>query len=341
MKVIRFFLFPFSVIYNIVTSIRNLFFDIGIFKSTSFSVPVIVVGNLNVGGTGKSPQIEYLIRLLYNTYKIAVLSRGYKRKRKGFILLKSFHTAQDVGDEPLQFYKKFINIDVAVDSNRVNGISQLLEKQKNIEVVLLDDAFQHRKVKAAYYILLTKYNDLYSDDFLLPTGNLRESRRGAKRANSIVVTKCPKNLSKEEQKEIEKRLNILPNQKVFFSTIDYNENLKSKKELLTIDGLKNKEVVLVTGIANPKPLLEYLENKKVKFIHLKYPDHHHFSNEDISKIKTNFDDFSSNNKIILTTEKDYVRLENKLDDLFYLEIKNRFLIGSNNFDAEIQNFIKK
>ncbi|MDG1160530.1 MAG: tetraacyldisaccharide 4'-kinase, partial [Flavobacteriaceae bacterium] len=187
MSLLRFFLYPFSLLYDLVTRIRNLFYDLGFFKSKTFSIPIIAVGNLSVGGTGKTPQIEYLIKVLQNNYKIAVLSRGYKRKTKGFILIDGTHTSEDVGDEPLQFFKKFPKVCVAVDENRVNGIRELQQKQ-SIDVVLLDDAYQHRKVKADCYILLTKFDDLYTDDFVLPTGNLRENKGGAKRAHIIIVT---------------------------------------------------------------------------------------------------------------------------------------------------------
>lgn len=340
MKLIRFLLFPFAVIYDVITSLRNKLFDLGILKSTSFSVPVIVVGNLNVGGTGKTPQIEYLIRLLKKNFKIAVLSRGYKRKTKGFLLLNSTHSAEDVGDEPLQFFKKFTGINVAVDTDRTNGIQQLLKKETLPEVVLLDDAFQHRKVKAGYYVLLTKYNDLFSDDFLLPTGNLRESRRGVRRANLIIVTKCPKNLSQEKQKTIINKMNLSPEQEVFFSAIIYDEELKGT-DSITINDLKEKEVLLITGIANPDPLLNHLKTKGIKYRHLKYPDHHHFSNDDLVKIKTTFNSLKSKERVLLTTEKDYVRLEKDIADLNYIEIKTSFLEGKKLFDSHIHNFISK
>ena len=205
MKVLRFILFPFAILYDLVTRIRNFFFNTGIFYQTSFKTPVIVVGNLSVGGTGKTPQIEYLIRLLKNNFKTAVLSRGYKRETKGFVLLNENHVAIDVGDEPLQYFQKFGNIDVAVCANRVKGITNLI-KSNIPEVILLDDAFQHRKVKGSFYILLTKFDDLFMDDFLLPMGRLRESREGAKRADIILVTKCPDDLTKESQKLIKKKV---------------------------------------------------------------------------------------------------------------------------------------
>ncbi|XRE42153.1 Tetraacyldisaccharide 4'-kinase [Tenacibaculum discolor] len=342
MKLLRFLLFPFAVLYDAITRIRNWFFNLGILKSTSFDIPVIAVGNLSVGGTGKSPQIEYLIRLLKDDYNIAVLSRGYKRKTEGFQLVNDTHTAEDVGDEPLQFYKKFKkDIIVAVDADRTNGIQQLLQNDIPPQVVLLDDAYQHRKVTASSYILLTKYNDLYVDDFVLPTGNLRESRRGAKRASVIVVTKCPENLSKSEQGKIVRKINPKSYQKVFFTTIAYDENIKGTDDEFAIADLQHKEVLLVTGIANPTPLLNFLKEKKVSFKHLNFPDHHNFTQQDISTIKKTFDELPSQQKINLTTEKDYMRLEGKIDRLNYISIKSKFLSEDEIFDSLVLEEIKK
>lgn len=333
MKFIRFLLFPFAILYDLITSIRNVLFDKNILKSTKFSVPVIAVGNLNVGGTGKTPQIEYLIRLLKHTHKVAVLSRGYKRKTKGFQVLNNIHSAEDVGDEPLQFFKKFDDITVAVDADRTNGIHNLLERKNSPNVILLDDAFQHRKVTASFYVLLTKYNDLYTDDFLLPTGNLRESRRGAERANVIIVTKCPEDLSEKRQKEIVGKMNLKTNQQVFFSSIAYADFIKGR-EILSFSELKKQEIILVTGIANPNPLIEFLTKQKVIFTHLKYQDHYNFTEKDINDIK-----IKAENKLILTTEKDFVRLNNKLDSLYYLPIETRFLANSAEFDKVIKTHI--
>ena len=340
MKLLRFLLFPFAILYDLITSIRNFLFDVNIFESTEFDIPVIAVGNLSVGGTGKTPQIEYLINLLQNDYKVAVLSRGYKRKTEGFILLNDSHSAEDVGDEPLQFFKKYSNIKVAVDANRTNGISQLLLQKEKPDVVLLDDAFQHRKVKAGFYVLLTKYNDLYSNDFLLPTGNLRESGRGAKRADIIVVTKCPSFLSSEEKIQIRKKLKATDNQQVLFSTISYANAIKGKNEIET-KKLSDLEIVLVTGIANPKPMLQFLKELNVNYAHLNFPDHHHFTENDINKINSQFDGISNTNKIILTTEKDYMRLANKIESLYYLPIKTQILDNSEKFDKNIQEFVKR
>lgn len=324
MKLFRLLLFPFAILYDMVTSIRNWLFNINVLKSTSFKIPVIAVGNLNVGGTGKTPQIEYLIRLLKNDYQLAVVSRGYKRKTKGFQIVNKLHTAEDVGDEPLQFYKKFKEITVAVDSDRTNGIQQLLKSKNPPNIVLLDDAFQHRKVKAKIYILLTQYNDLYTDDFMLPTGNLRESKRGAKRADYIIVTKCPLNLTLKQRNKIIKKLKPKKHQKILFSTISYNTVLKGKEKLLVSD-LKDKQVVLVTGIANPNPLLNYLATKNIQFKHLQYPDHHYFSESDLANIQQTFDKITTKNKIILTTEKDYTRLENKINGIYCITIHTEFL----------------
>ena len=249
MKQVRFLLFPFAALYYLITSFRNFLFDKKVLKSTSFSIPVIIVGNLSVGGTGKTPQIEYLIRLLSDTFKIAVLSRGYKRKTKGFFWVHKNASVDEVGDEPLQFFKKFKNIHVAVDESRVHGIQQLLENQKP-EVVLLDDAFQHRKLKGSFYILLTSYANLFVNDFLLPVGNLRESGSGAKRANTIIITKCPKDLSEKEQQKIIKKIKPLKNQRVFFTEISYSETVKGNDNM-NLQDLVDFEILLVTGIANP------------------------------------------------------------------------------------------
>ena len=337
MKFLRFLLFPFAIIYDLITSIRNFFFEAGVFKQTSFQTPVIVVGNLSVGGTGKTPQIEYLIRLLKERYKVAVLSRGYKRKTKGFVLLDKNNTVEDVGDEPLQYFKKFKNINVAVDVNRVEGIERLI-KEKSPEIILLDDAYQHRKVKGSFYILLTKFNDLFADDFILPTGNLRESRRGAKRSDVILVTKCPEDITIHQQEKIKKKLEKY-NKIVLFTTISYAEKLSGSSKI-TLDELKEYEVLLITGIANPKPFTNFLKQKQINFQHLKFSDHHHFSLKEISEINKRLEDFKSTKKIILTTEKDYTRLADKLKQVSFLEIETKFLDDKGSFfDALINSQI--
>jgi tetraacyldisaccharide 4'-kinase len=331
MIILRYLLFPFSILYGIITSIRNFLFDKGFLKSYFFDIPIIAVGNLSVGGTGKTPQIEYLIRLLSSKYKIATLSRGYKRKSEGFVLADVNSNAEILGDEPFQMHQKFPTINVAVDADRKNGIETLLELKDKPEVILLDDAFQHRKVKAGFYILLSSYDDLFCDDFMLPTGNLRESRSGAKRANLIIITKCPKDLSEIAQQNIEKKIGL--NVPIFFSFIDYDTKVYNEIESKSVDEIKNVDKLLLAGIAKPEHFFSYLQAEKTAT--MVYPDHHHFTEKDITEIEN-----KANNKLIITTEKDYVRLKNqKLKSLFYLPIQSSFISNGDNFDKTILNYV--
>jgi len=337
---LRKILYPLSLLYGLIITIRNYLYNSGVLKSTTFNTPIIVVGNLSVGGTGKTPQIEYLIRLLQHEYKVAVLSRGYKRKSTGFIIADETVNAEIIGDEPYQYFKKFPNIIVCVDADRTNGIQQLEALENAPDIILLDDAFQHRKVNASFNILLTPYNDLYVDDVMLPTGNLRENKLGAKRAQVIIVTKCPANISKNEQIKITKKLKPTSNQAIFFTTIDYDEELKGSSKI-NLSDVKNSEVLLFTGIANPEPLKQYLTNEEIKFKHLKYPDHHHFSKSDIEEIKLEFKNISSNNKLVLTTEKDYVRIFADLQNLEYISIKIKFVVQKASFDKLIKEYVEQ
>jgi len=328
---LRKILFPFSIIYDIITSVRNFFFDKGIFESKSYDLPVLAVGNLCVGGTGKSPMIEYLIRLVKDDFCIATLSRGYRRKSEGFVLANSASTADDLGDEPMQFHQKFAGIKVAVDADRQNGISQLIE-QVNPDAILLDDAFQHRKVTAGFYVLLTKYDSLFVDDLILPAGNLRESKRGAKRANIIVVTKCPESLSVEEQFRIRGKLYASGNQQVFFSCISYAKEVCGSEKPKLLISLKEKEFTLVTGIANPKPLVNHLNSLNLNFEHIPYKDHHNFSEKELNDL--------SKKDLIITTEKDYMRLKDSLTNVFYLPIVTEFLNDKEVFDKRVLSFLR-
>lgn len=334
MNLLRKILFPFAILYGLITSIRNFLFDKEILKSYSFDLPIIAVGNLSVGGTGKTPQIEYLIRLLSTKYKVATLSRGYKRKSEGFVLADANANAEILGDEPFQFFQKFPEILVAVDANRKNGIEQLLSQKEKPEVILLDDAYQHRKVKAGFYILLTAYGDIYADDFMLPTGNLRESRNGSKRADVVVVTKCPPNLSEAEQLSIKNKLKLAENQELFFSCIAYDDFVYSAENKISVSEIKAEPKLLLAGIAKPEPFYAYLKNEKD--ICLTYPDHHHFSENDIQDIVIQAQD-----NVIITTEKDYVRLKGKLpeEQLFYLPIQSKLLSAANQFDEKIKNYV--
>ena len=336
MKFLRNLLYPISLLYGLITSLRNYLYENGIFESNQFDTPTIIVGNLSVGGTGKTPQIEYLIRLLKDNFKVAVLSRGYKRKSEGFIIADKNVNAEIIGDEPFQYFKKFDNIIVSVDADRSNGIEQLEHLKKSPEVILLDDAFQHRKVKGGLNILLTSYSNLYVNDFMLPTGNLRENKKGAKRAEIIIVTKCPPNLSEKEQKKIIKKLRPTIYQNVFFTYIDYDSTLKGN-DSIQINELKNKEVILVTGIANSTPLVSYLKSEGVILKHLEYGDHHNFTDKNLQEIK----DLQSNNKVVLTTEKDYVRIFDKLDNLYYLPIETKFINRKNDFDNSIKKYVEQ
>ncbi|WP_299367998.1 tetraacyldisaccharide 4'-kinase [Winogradskyella sp.] len=331
MKFIRIILFPIVPIYYLVTWIRNWLYDKGIISSKFYDIPIICVGNLSTGGTGKTPVIEYLIRLLKDRKSVATLSRGYKRITDGFVLANGDANADTIGDEPFQFFRKFKDIQVAVDGNRQNGIEQLLSLENKPEVILLDDAYQHRKVRAGLNILLTAYYNLYSNDIVLPTGNLREPRSGAKRADIIIITKCPGNISETEKEKIASKLKVRPKQKLFFSHIDYAKDFVSKQGKLALHTLP--KFTLVTGIANAKPLTEFLESKQLKFNHIEYPDHYSFKPNDIEML--------SKKGLIITTEKDYVRLSNNEilePNLYYLPIKV-VLDKSDDFDDIIRKYV--
>ncbi|WP_298498622.1 tetraacyldisaccharide 4'-kinase [uncultured Algibacter sp.] len=331
MKFLRYILFPIVPIYYLVTWLRNTLYDLGIKKSVSYDFPVICVGNLSVGGTGKTPMIENLIHLLKSDYKVATLSRGYKRKTQGFQLANTNSTAETIGDEPFQFYSKFKkDIFVAVDSDRQNGIEKL--KEAHPDVILLDDAYQHRKVKAGLNVLLTTYANPYFKDIVLPTGNLREPGFGAKRAHIIVVTKCPEDLSENEKDIILKRIKPKAYQHVFFSSIVYSETLISAKNTMVINDLK--PFTLVTGIANAKPLIDFLDSKNLKFEHLNFKDHHDFTKEDLIAFEKK--------EIIVTTEKDFMRLkqfESLKDKLYYLPITVK-INDASKFNNRVLSFIK-
>jgi len=316
MQLLRILAFPFSLIYALVVYFRNVLYDSGILQSTEFKTPIVSVGNLSTGGTGKTPMIEWLLSHLSAGSGLAVLSRGYKRKTKGFVLAQPISTAEEIGDEPLQIYTKFPEVSLAVDEDRIRGIKQLVAL-KQPSLILLDDAYQHRKVKPLFSILLTSYGKLYTKDWYLPTGNLRDNKRSSKRADLIIVTKCPPDLNDESQRRIIGELNPGKDQKVLFCTLEYDINLKGKKEGLSLNGLQNKEVTLVTGIANPKPLIDFLRSAEITFDHRQYRDHHYFTEKEI--------DFFNSKPLILTTEKDYMRLKDSVDNLYFISVRHRFL----------------
>lgn len=308
-------------------------------------MPLICVGNLSVGGTGKSPMVELLIRSLKDKYKIATLSRGYKRKTKGYALADEYTTALDIGDEPMQFHVNFPDVPVAVGEERLDAISQLLHDKPDREVIILDDAFQHRAIKAGLNILLTDYNNLFTKDFYLPTGDLRDLKSSYKRAEVLVVTKCKADLSKDERQRIVKEINVKPYQDIFFTSLEYGELYK----IFSVEKLKldqSTEVLLVSGIANPKPLKAMLEEHSSSYHLIQFPDHHIFSIDDLKEIKNRFEKIETNNKIILTTEKDAVRLDNFKKEIgslpfFVIPVKHHFLFNEGEkFDALIHGYIK-
>lgn len=324
MQVLRKILFPISLIYAMVVLLRNYFYDKGIFKSKAYRTPIICVGNLSVGGTGKTPMIEFLISELSQEFKLAVLSRGYRRKSKGFIVADKDTTVEALGDEPFQIHSKFPKITVAVDAERQNGIS-ILEDKISPDLILLDDAFQHRSVKPNLSILLTAYGNLYTDDWYLPTGNLRDSRREAKRAELIIVTKCPPNLNDQVRNSITCKLKPKSYQHVLFSYMAYDTLLKGIEKDVPLEKFKDKKITLVTGIANPEPLVSYLKKEEIDFNHLRFKDHHFFTEKELAQLRKR--------DCIVTTEKDYVRLKDSLKNLYYILIRHKF-IGS---DKEVLN----
>jgi tetraacyldisaccharide 4'-kinase len=308
MRLLRLLLFPFSFLYALVVIIRNWAYDYGIFKSRRFKIPIISVGNLAVGGAGKSPMTEYLVALLKDEYKLATLSRGYGRRTKGFLTVKTSSLAEDIGDEPLQFKKKFPDITVAVCEDRVAGIKEL---NQHHELIILDDAYQHRAVKPGLSILLFDYSSLRKFQWFLPTGDLREPLSGRKRADLIVITKAPHDLSEEERRLLTGRVAPFPHQGVFFSSFEYAslKRISDPETVLKLADIQPDTVVfLLTGIANPAPLLEYLKQFSVNIISLEYGDHHHFTRKNIAKLVKEFKAVSSSNKLIITTEKDAQRL---------------------------------
>ena len=327
-------LFPFALIYALITSLRTFLYQKGIFKRHSFKVPTIVVGNLSVGGTGKTPMVEYLIHLLKDHYKVATLSRGYKRQSKGFVLANANTTMQQIGDEPYQYHQKFKDIFVAVDNKRVEGIENIIKLQPSTQVVVLDDAFQHLALKAGLYIMLTQYNDFFYDDYILPCGKLREVRSGYKRADIIVITKCPKDLSEESQRDIRKKLNLLPGQLSFFTYIEFSKIAKNKRGSISLEEFKKSDFIMVAGIAKPKSFFDHLKNENT--ICISFADHHNFTPKDIEQIL-----HQAKDKKIITTEKDYVRLKDLIpcEQLYYLPIQSSFIAQQQDFDKSILNYV--
>ena len=303
-------LLPLSWLYGAAVGMRNFCFDVGLLKSQAFSMPVIAVGNITVGGTGKTPHVEYLVRLLRQKFHVAVLSRGYKRKSSGYLLATNNSTVNDIGDEPLQMKRKFPDISVAVDKKRVRGIQQLTDNDELLDVVLLDDAFQHRYVKPGINILLVDYHRLIIYDKLLPAGRLCEPLKGKNRADIVIVTKCPKGLKPMEFRVITKAMNLYPYQHLFFTTLHYADlhPVFAQADDIALNDLHDRPVLLLTGIASPRQLQEDLAPYTSNITPLAFADHHDFSHRDVQQINDTFAQMPSKDKLIVTTEKDVTRL---------------------------------
>jgi tetraacyldisaccharide 4'-kinase len=340
MKKFRILLLPLSLIYWLITSLRNKLFDLGILKSVKFEIPLICVGNITVGGTGKTPHIEYLVNLLQNNHKLAILSRGYKRRSKGFVLAKKDSSPSKIGDEPYQIHQKFTDCVVAVCESRVEGAEKILKKKPKTEIILLDDAFQHRHISPDLSILLVDYNRPVFNDFLMPVGSLRESFSSRKRAQVVVVTKTPENILHDEMNSWKRKLKLSATQHLFFTTFEYGNLIpvfSKKSKFIQLSDLKaqNADVLLIAGIANPKPLTDKLISSGLNIETLFFPDHYNFARNDYARIKAAFKRLKAENKIIITTEKDAVRMKfaKKLpktisENLYYLPIEVKFLNDS-------------
>lgn len=344
-------LLPLSWIYGSIVRFRNWLFDIGVKKSKSFALPVISVGNITVGGSGKTPHVEYLVRLLQDKVKIAVLSRGYKRKSRGYVLAEEDTEMKEIGDEPFQMHQKFPGIYVAVDAKRVRGIQHLQddEETKDVEVILLDDAFQHRYVKPGINILLVDYHRLIIYDKILPAGRLREPLSGKNRADIVIVTKCPKDLKPMEFRVLTKAMNLYPFQKLYFTCINYDKPIGIfNEQQLDLELLKDKNVMLLTGIASPKQMEHDLTPMVKTLTSVSFGDHHHFKSKDIDRINEIFESMPEP-RLIITTEKDAVRLRDSeglyeivKDNLYALPIKVSFMQDQEeNFNEKIISYVRK
>jgi tetraacyldisaccharide 4'-kinase len=349
------FLYPLSVIYCLITGIRNFLYNSRILKSHEFGIPVICVGNLTVGGTGKTPHTEYIASLLRKEFEVAVLSRGYKRKSKGFLIATPDSASGDIGDEPLQIYRKFPDITVAVDTDRVRGVNSILKLRPGTGVIILDDGFQHRRITPGYSVLLSDYERLMIRDHMLPYGNLRESLKNMTRADIILITKSPENISPIQRRILVKEINKLPYQNLYFTTIKYGNLINvfdgkaSENDILGETCTAERGILLVTGIANPQPLSDYIKSKTGEFMHLSFRDHHAFTGNEILKITDAWSALKTANKYVITTEKDAVRLreftniaEPVRSSFFYIPVGIDFLNDDREeFDNLIVDYVRK
>lgn len=348
MKFLRYLLFPFALVYQWISQLRNYLYDQQILKSVEFDLPIMVVGNLSTGGTGKTPHIEYLVRLLQKKLNIAVLSRGYKRRSHGFLIANDTSTAMDIGDEPMQIHTKFPKITVAVGENRALAVPNILWEQPDVQAILMDDGFQHRSIQPSLSIVLTNYHHLFTRDYMLPVGNLREPRNGYQRTHAIVVTKCPDTISSSEKQQIIQEIAPLTHQKVFFSHLKYGLPYSISDSKKSISLSKEIELLLICGIARTTELQFFLK-EKVHKVHTRFfGDHHYFSEGELKNIKTQFEKIQANQKIIVTTEKDAMRLkmhQQWLDrhslPIYCLPVEVIFMgLEKNNFDDWLVNAIQ-
>ena len=344
-SILKYLLFPFTLLYSCIIAIRNFFYNRGILDSVSFSIPVISVGNLSVGGTGKTPHVEYLIQLLQYQYKVATMSRGYKRATRGFILANEKSTFRTIGDEPMQFYSKFPDAYVSVAEDRMIGIPSLLQAATDTDIIILDDAFQHRSVKPGLNILIMDVQRPFYKDFVLPYGRLRENRTAYKRADVIVVSKCSSNFSQAAAQEIITQIQPLEHQQVYFTGLHYQTPYHiSTRAALT---LENKNVLLVCCIANPASLVQHITKSSNDIHTLSYADHHAFTAFDLEEIVSSFNNWKVNDKVLLTTEKDATRLLPYLDifenagiAIYIQAIQIQFLLnGKEAFDQQVHTFV--
>jgi len=348
----RLLLTPFSWLFGLGVWTRNALCDSGLLHSTGFNLPIISVGNITVGGTGKTPHVEYLAELLKEDCNVATLSRGYKRSSRDFRMASADSSAREIGDEPLQIKQRFSDITVAVDRKRVNGVKKLMNLDPPVDVILLDDAFQHRSIKPGFSILLIDHSQPLDADRLLPAGNLRESPRHRKRANIIIVTRCPERMKPIERREIVNKMGPSIGQHLFFTTIRYGELVQVFPDALNRDKNWFKEniggVLIVTGIANPRPIRQYARGINTNIREITFPDHHRYRVKDLERIKTTFSELKNQweQVLILTTEKDAMRLrEHKVND----ELRDAFRAvrihihflndDKDNFDQQIRNYV--
>ena len=353
LNILRYLLAPFTPVYGLVVGIRNRLFDYNILESTEFKLPTISIGNITVGGTGKTPHVEYLISLLDGEFNVATLSHGYKRKTRNFLLATPDSTADEIGDEPKQIKRKFPGIQVAVDSSRVNGVRKLMADFKELNLIILDDAFQHRSIKPGLSILLIDYNRPLSGDHLLPFGNLRESSYEKRRAHIFLVTKCSPTLKPIQRRLVVKELNLFPYQTLYFTTVIYGElhPVFDMAPRLTKNECKKEKYQLhmVTGIANSRPLKKHLRGITPKITESKYPDHYYFSNNDIDEITSAFEKIDHDKKIIITTEKDAMRFQSMSgikdplkENMYYIPIGIEFLDDEgDSFNNQIISYVRK